>query len=125
MVRAIRIIVLFAAFLGSETLRASDSDTAFELAMFERSGCVWCARCDRDISPTYPKTSVGQRAPLRRFNLDHGQPRTVSLDTPVRFTPTFVLLAGGKEVGRITGYQNDAAFWGLLEAMVDRHSKAQ
>jgi len=33
----------------------------------------------------------------------------------VRFTPTFVVVDNGREIGRITGYSNDDAFWGLLD----------
>ncbi|NGX99515.1 MAG: thioredoxin family protein, partial [Candidatus Afipia apatlaquensis] len=36
---------------------------------------------------------------------------------PVRFTPTFIVVDNGREIGRITGYSNDNAFWGLLDAL--------
>jgi thioredoxin-related protein len=90
----------------------------FELLFVERSGCPWCARFEREIGPIYGKTDVGQAAPMRKASLDAGQPKDVALDEPVRFTPTFVLLREGREVGRIVGYMNDAAFWGLLEKML-------
>lgn len=35
----------------------------------------------------------------------------------MRYAPTFVLVDGGREVGRITGYMSQDAFWGLLGAM--------
>ena len=41
----------------------------------------------------------------------------VALASPVRFTPTFVVVDQGREIGRITGYSNDNAFWGLLDAL--------
>lgn len=92
---------------------------AAELLMFERAGCPYCLRWDREVAPVYALTPEGKRAPLRRVNLDEGQPKD-ALAAPVRFTPTFVLMDEGREVGRITGYMNDAMFWGLLGKMVER-----
>ena len=44
----------------------------------------------------------------------------IALASPVRYTPTFVVVDNGREVGRITGYINDDAFWGLLGGFVAR-----
>ncbi|NWG26424.1 MAG: hypothetical protein HXY30_18740 [Pseudorhodoplanes sp.] len=82
--------------------------------MFEREGCAWCARWDREIGPVYPKTPEGAAAPLRRINLDRTAATEPGLRAPVRFTPTFVLLDNGREIARITGYMGEDAFWGLL-----------
>jgi thioredoxin-related protein len=38
----------------------------------------------------------------------------------VRYTPTFVVVHNGREIGRITGYINDDAFWGLLSTLVSK-----
>ena len=86
---------------------------AAELVMVERAGCVWCERWERDVGPAYMKSDEGKRAPLRRISLDRGQPR-LSLKEPVRFTPTFILVEQDREIGRITGYLDNAMFWGLL-----------
>jgi hypothetical protein len=90
---------------------------AAELVMFERDGCVWCARWDRDVGPVYSKTDEAKVLPLRRINIDHAKNADPGLITPVRFTPTFVVMDQGREVGRITGYINDDMFWGLLGAL--------
>ena len=89
-----------------------------ELLFVERSGCPWCVRFEREILPIYGKTDIGLRAPIVKVSLDDGQPKGVSLDLPVRFTPTFILMRDRKEIGRITGYMNDATFWGLLGKML-------
>lgn len=85
---------------------------AAELAMFERDGCIWCVRWHRDIGGIYDRTPEGLRAPLRRINV-RDEPG-FALEQPVIFTPTFVLVENGREVGRITGYPGQDAFWGLL-----------
>lgn len=94
------------------------AEPGLTLLFVERSGCPWCLRFEREILPIYGRTPPGQRAPLSRFSLDDGQPKHVALDLPIRFTPTFVLVKDNREIGRITGYMNDAAFWGLLEKML-------
>ncbi|MEP9355455.1 thioredoxin family protein [Xanthobacter sp. KR7-65] len=106
---------LLAASLGG--VLAPVVASARELLMFERKGCAYCMKFDHDVAPIYEKTDEGRRAPLRRVDLSQGAPGDVTLATPVRFTPTFVLVDEGREVGRITGYASDEAFWGLLGSL--------
>jgi thioredoxin-related protein len=94
------------------------SATAAELVMFTRDGCPWCARFEREVAPAYHRTEEGQRAPLRRVELKAGGSNLAGLAAPVIAAPTFVLFADGRETGRITGYQGDDAFWGLLGKML-------
>lgn len=82
--------------------------------MFERDGCVWCARWNREIAPIYDKTDEAKLLPLRRIDMDRDKTPGFTLASPVRFTPTFVIVDHGAEIGRITGYLNDESFWGLL-----------
>ncbi|MGL4973779.1 MAG: thioredoxin fold domain-containing protein [Bosea sp. (in: a-proteobacteria)] len=91
---------------------------ATELLMFDRSGCVWCERWDRDVGVIYDKTVEGKRAPLKRINVDRDKLEGVQLKASVRYTPTFVLVDKGREIGRITGYLNDDQFWGLLGSLL-------
>lgn len=91
---------------------------AAELVMFRRDGCPWCARWDREIGPAYAKTEIGRRAPLRMLDLDRASAQSVRVRTPVIYTPTFVLVEQGAEVGRIEGYAGDAFFWGQLERLL-------
>ncbi len=100
--------VLVLSLSGLTLARAS------ELVMFERDGCVWCQRWDRTIAPIYAKTDEARLLPLRRVDIDRQSADGIILAAPVRFTPTFVVVDQGREVGRITGYANDESFWGLL-----------
>ena len=93
---------------------------AAELVMFRRDGCPWCALWDREIGPIYAKTDVGRRVPLRMVDLDRGRTGGLRIRSPIHYTPTFVLVENGEEVGRIEGYPGDAFFWGLLERMVEK-----
>lgn len=97
--------------------------SAAELLVFERPGCGWCLRFDREIAPVYPKTEEGRLAPLRRLDIDEGDVSNVDLIVPVRYVPTFVLVEGGREVGRIPGYAGEEAFWGLLADLTKKLSR--
>lgn len=90
-----------------------------QLLMAEESGCYWCAKWDEEIAHIYPKTSEGRAAPLQRFDL-HGETPDVEFVNRVHFTPTFILVDDGKELGRIEGYPGEDFFWGLLAEMFRR-----
>lgn len=90
-----------------------------ELVMVMTAGCPWCARWDRELGPIYPRTPEGRRAPLRRVEL-RGFNEPLALAEPLLYTPTFVLVEHGREIGRIVGYQGQDAFWGLLGQLIAR-----
>lgn len=103
---------LAAALLAPALAQAS------ELVMFEQGGCVYCARWNRDVAPVYDKTTEAKVLPLRRIDIGQQSQAGVTLASPVRYTPTFVVVDNGKEIGRITGYISDDSFWGLLDQLV-------
>lgn len=85
--------------------------SAAELLMMEQPGCAWCARFDAEIAPAWPKTEEGRRAPLRRVDITQPWPEDLRHVQKERFTPTFVLMDNGEEIGRIRGYVGDEFFW--------------
>ena len=91
---------------------------AAELVMFEQAGCVYCQRWEREVGSLYERTDEARALPLRRVDIRDQKMSGIALASPVRFTPTFVVADNGREIGRITGYSNDNAFWGLLDALV-------
>jgi hypothetical protein len=94
--------------------------SAAELVMVRRDGCPWCAQWDREIGPIYPKTEIGRRLPLRMLDLNSSGMASIKTRSPIHYTPTFVLVEKGAEIGRIEGYPGDAFFWGLLERLVEQ-----
>lgn len=88
------------------------------LLMFEQPGCIYCAKWDADVSPEYPLTDEGRAAPLERVGLRDPLAEGITLRSPPLFTPTFVLLRDGVEVGRIEGYPGEDFFWGLLGQLI-------
>ena len=93
---------------------------AAELVMFERAGCVWCPRFNAEIAPIYAKTEESQAAPLRRVDLNSPLPADLAGIDPGAFTPTFVVVKEGREIGRIRGYPGDAFFFGLLDRILSQ-----
>ncbi|MBI4967395.1 MAG: hypothetical protein HZC25_04675 [Rhodospirillales bacterium] len=99
---------------------AAQAAWADELVMFERSGCSWCERWHREVGQAYPNSSESAQAPLRVVSLDRARPGDLKNLGPIRFTPTFVVIACGQEKGRITGYPGAMHFWGLLDSLLER-----
>ena len=100
-------------------MAANAAPAELQLLMFERDGCSYCRQWNEEIGPAYPKTAEGQAAPLLRLDIKAPLPSGVTLTGrgPI-FTPTFVLLSEGTEVGRIEGYAGDEFFWVLLERLL-------
>ena len=87
---------------------------AAELLMLEQPGCVWCAKFNAEIAPAWHNSAEGKRAPLRRVDITEPWPADLAGIQRERFTPTFVLVDQGKEVGRLRGYVGDEFFWYLI-----------
>ena len=100
-------------------IAAPKSDAAELLYVFE-SGCPYCRLWDREIAPIYPRTAEAKRAPLQRVDRRDPGLATRKLASPVRYTPTFVLIENGTELGRIEGYPGEDFFWGRLAALLER-----
>jgi hypothetical protein len=110
-------VALFVAMFVFPALSATH---AAELLMFEQVGCVWCETFDREIAPVYAKTAEGQRAPLRRVNIDLPLPPDLLFVEKERLAPLFVLIENGQEIGRIRGYPGEDHFWGLLGELIKK-----
>ena len=92
--------------------------TAFELVMVEQEGCVYCEMWDEQISEIYPKTAEGRFAPLARLDISELDNADVTFARAINFTPTFVLVEAGRELGRIEGYPGEDLFWWMLSKLL-------
>lgn len=90
-----------------------------ELVMVEERGCAYCAAWNAEVGLIYGKTAEGRFAPLRRVEISDAAllDQLTLVSRPV-FTPTFILVDDGRELGRIEGYPGDAFFWGLLGGLL-------
>jgi hypothetical protein len=96
---------------------------AAELLMFEDPGCSWCRRWLAEVGPGYANTEEGRLAPLRRIDIRDQARARVVLERRVTVTPTFVLVEGGREVGRLVGYPGSEFFYGMLGELLARLPK--
>lgn len=113
-----RLRLLTWAIAGMVASFAATDLRAAELLLLEQPGCPWCARFDSEIAPVWPKTAEGRRAPLRRVDITKAWPEDLADIQKERFTPTFILLDGGREIGRLRGYAGDAFFWFLVGELI-------
>lgn len=91
------------------------------LVMLERHDCPYCRRWLREVGPAWQASDLGRRAPLRRVDIGRGPlPPDLAFLRAAVFTPTFVLVKDGREIGRIVGYQGEALFWQAAEALVGK-----
>lgn len=91
---------------------------AAELLMLEEAGCMWCERWNEEIGVIYDRTKEGRLAPLRRVDVHDRLPADLRNVNIASYTPTFVLIDDGKEIGRILGYPGEDFFWGLLHNLL-------
>lgn len=88
-----------------------------KLIMVEQDGCRYCIEWDREIAPKYPTSREGRFAPLQR--MQRGDARLAAFK-PVIYTPTFLVVHNGAEVGRVTGYAGKLFFWEELDEQLGK-----
>ncbi|MFN7026480.1 MAG: transcriptional regulator [Pseudorhizobium sp.] len=114
--------MLLLALLSALVLPAR-ADAQPQLIMLEQPGCPWCARFNAEIAPAWPHTAEGMRAPLRRVDITQPWPEDLPRVEPERFTPTFILIDDGREIGRVRGYPGDEFFWFQIDELIDKIPK--
>ena len=115
------IIILFAVLLllGSP-INASEKNGLFRLVYVFSEQCVFCKAWERDVGRLYGDTEYAKRAPLFKIDIKLFSKHFTDVTPKVSGTPTFILMNGNNEVGRIVGYQNrDMFFWALSEYIPD------
>ena len=117
-----RAFLLGAAGLGTgRALGRAQAAEAARLVFLERGDCPYCRRWLRDVGEqAWNRSDLGGRAPLWRVDVAAGLPEALRFLTHWRFTPTFVLVREGREVGRIIGYNGDLFFWQQAEVLIGR-----
>jgi len=112
-----RLFFILLVIFSVETLNRAD---AASLIMVEQQYCEYCASWNANIGVIYNKTAEGKRAPLRRIDIHEPLPDDLNFLTGLIFTPTFILVDDGKEVGRIQGFASESFFWGLLQKLLEK-----
>lgn len=116
-------MLLAGSLLLLTSMASVSGSAAAELVMLEEDGCPWCEQWREEVGGIYPITKEGKIAPLRVVNIHDELPKDLSFLTKGGYTPTFVLINNGKEIGRIRGYPGEGFFWGLLSMMIEKLPK--
>lgn len=85
------------------------------LVMIEGPDCPYCRKWEREVGPGYRASDEGKIAPLVKRMKGHND---LSGIRGIAYTPTFILVERGMEVGRIIGYAGPDFFWGELERLL-------
>ena len=112
--------VAFAFIVMTLTVSPIGKAWAAELVMFESAGCEWCEAWNTEIGVVYDKTSEAKIVPLRRVDIDDDRPADLKNLNGLMYTPTFVIIDDGREVGRIIGYPGEDFFWQLLNEIIEK-----
>jgi hypothetical protein len=122
---ALRAMMALAAMFGLPATAVFGQDGRSNLLMFDDPGCPYCRQWHREVGEAYRNSPEGQRAPLQVVQLRGPRPEGINLATPVRATPTFVLVHDGREIGRIIGYGGADFFWSSLEPLMRKLEAAK
>ena len=111
------IIILFAVLLLLwSPINASEKNGLFRLVYVFSDQCVFCKAWERDVGRLYGDTEYAKKAPLFKIEISLFREYFTDATPNVSVTPTFILMSGNEEIGRIVGYQNrDMFFWALSE----------
>lgn len=99
---------------------AAPASATAELIYVHEPGCPYCRKWEREVGPAYSNSEEGRRAPLRAVHIRDLSGAGLALLRPARYTPTFILVENGIEIGRIEGYPGEDHFWGLLDRLIEK-----
>lgn len=104
---------------GALESRGADAGaTGMELVVFEANGCTYCEVFRQNVLPLYRATAKSRQAPIRFVNLSYADETKLGLAAPISIVPTVVLLDGGYERGRVTGYTGPESFLDVVSTMM-------
>lgn len=117
-----RLAFLFGSFVFAASCLFADGTgaRAAELVYFNSPACGVCERWDEEVGAIYDKTDESQHLALRPHSIHDDKPADLSFIKGVAFTPTFVVINEGREVGRIVGYISDYFFWEQVAGLIKK-----
>ena len=112
----VRIILIAVLLLLVSPINAAEKNGLFRIVYVFSDHCVFCKAWERDVGSLYGDTEYAKKAPLFKMEISLFREHFTDVTPNVSVTPTFILMSGNDEVGRIVGYQNrDMFFWALSE----------
>lgn len=114
-------MIRFAAALSlALAVLSSAPAIAAELVYVELKSCGYCIRFNKQMAHAYQTSEIGQRIPLRRVSLIGRWPADLkNVDRPP-YTPVFILVEDGRELGRFNGYTGPEQFNRELQRLLKK-----
>lgn len=106
-----------AAGSGNAGAQAEARSASHRLIMVDDPSCRFCRAWDEAVGRGYAKSPEGRKAPLTRVRRGAAELRGLA---PVIYTPTFIVMRGGTETGRISGYPGPGYFYEELREILAR-----
>ncbi|MEX0956603.1 MAG: transcriptional regulator [Rhizobiaceae bacterium] len=99
---------------------STSSAVAAELVYVELKSCAYCMRFNRQMAHAYQTSETGRQIPLRPVNLMQRWPADLkNVDRPP-YTPVFILVEDGRELGRFNGYTGPSQFNRELKRLLNK-----
>lgn len=114
-----RLVLILLATALARPAGAAPALRGRALLMVEAPRCPFCRAFRREVLPDYARHPEGRAVPLTVVPMGGPWPDGVALAGAPYASPTFILLKDRMEVGRFEGYDNPAAFWRALGALLD------
>jgi hypothetical protein len=109
---------LLAALSLALTVLYVPTASAAQLVYVEWKDCGYCKVFNRQMVWAYGSSAVGKKVPLRRVNILGKWPADLKRVSRPSYTPVFILVEKGLEVGRFAGYTNPQSFTRNLERLL-------
>ena len=94
------------------------SGHALELIYVASKSCTYCAKFNREVAAEYSATGEGRVAPMRRVSAFKKWPEDLAGIKQTPFTPAFIVVSNGREVGRFYGYVGRNEFYSRLDSLI-------
>ncbi len=104
------------ALLDLETSALPES--RLELVVVEVENCIYCSIFRRDVAPAYSGSQRARSVPMRFIDINAPDVDSLRLEGPIDNVPTVLVIEGGREVGRITGYVGPENFFHSLSRLL-------
>lgn len=126
MIRHLSVAALFLVALGatspatwaSRTQARAPLGSSVELVVVETSDCRYCALFKRTVLPAYATSPQTRDVPVRFVDAATLKDGAITLTRPVEVVPTAILVRGGIELGRISGYVGRQNFFRSINRLL-------
>lgn len=111
---------VLAALSIALTILFAPAASAAQLVYVEWKDCGYCKVFNRQMAWAYGSSAIGKKVPLRRVDILSRWPADLKQVDRPSYTPVFILVEKGQEVGRFAGYTSPQGFTRNLKGLLQR-----